>query len=86
MTDEPTIHDVVVRLSRPRPGGGHVIERAAMLAEGAQFHQVEAWVLSHGGHGEVAPSRPIRGLFAQRDTHQGAGSPVRYVLPLGALD
>jgi hypothetical protein len=86
MTEQTAVHDVVVRLSRPSSGGGHVIERAAMRAEGARFHEVEAGVLAHGGAGEAAPAQVGRGLFADRGDEPGVGSVVRYVLPAGALD
>jgi len=86
MTDQTAVHDVVVRLSRPSSGGGHVIERAAMRAEGASFHEVEAWVLAHGGAAEAQPQRVGRGLFADRGDQPGTASPVRYLLPAGALD
>jgi hypothetical protein len=42
--DEDAILALVKRLARPRASGGAVIERAAILAEGADFASVIAWI------------------------------------------
>jgi hypothetical protein len=45
---------VVTRLARRHPSGGRVIERAAILAEGAECAEVEAWIIAHRGEPEAA--------------------------------
>jgi hypothetical protein len=87
--DDAAIRALVVRLARPTKAGGHVIERAAILAEGSHCGDIEAWILQHGGHPEApAAARAATGLYAERQTAAGArpGAPaVRYLLPAGAL-
>ena len=89
LDDDTAIRELVVRLSRPHPSGGKVIERAAILAEGAGAADVVAWILGHDGQGEltVAPSRE-RGLHGARLAGSGRSDdpPLRYILPAGALD
>jgi hypothetical protein len=80
----------VTRLARPDPSGGTVIERAALVAEGAEFEAVMAWVLAHGGRPEAAAETSSRhGMHGSR-LHASGGSapraPSRFVLPPGALD
>ncbi len=86
--DDDAIRTLVIRLSRAHPSGGEVIERAAILAEGADFDAVVGWIIAHDGRPEAkaAPSAP-RGLHGTRLTAAaGAGGPpARYVLPAGAL-
>jgi hypothetical protein len=84
-TDE-AIRALVTRLSRPHPSGGKVIERAAILAEGADFTSVISWIVAHGGKPEAAAATPSRGLHGSRPDHDGADSePRRLVLPPGPL-
>jgi hypothetical protein len=87
--DEDTIRSLVARLARPHKSGGGVIERAAILAEGADSGEVLAWITAHGAVPEdVAPAAASRGLHSARltDTAQTrAGAPRRYVLPPGVL-
>lgn len=88
--DETVIHALVTRLARPHRDGGHVVEGAAIRAEGSDFDAVEAWILGRGGKPEVAPARPpARGLHAARyadsEAHRNL-STSRYLLPPGALD
>jgi hypothetical protein len=88
--DDDTIRAMVTRLSRKHPSGGSVIERAAILAEGADLDDVVAWITAHAGEPEAAPApkHAARGLYDARPD-QGAASgrpPRRYVLPSGALD
>lgn len=88
--DDEAIRALVTRLARPMPSGGSVVERAAVLAEGADFTAVMAWIAKHGGRPEeVAPSRPKGGLYGSRlsDSGEGAASrePSRFVLPPDAL-
>jgi hypothetical protein len=79
---------VVGRLARRHPSGGTVIERAAILAEGADSTAVVAWVIAHGGQPEAAVVSAKRGLHSPRplDASAAAGRPpLRWVLPPGAL-
>jgi hypothetical protein len=86
---EQAIRAVVARLARPDGDGGAVIERAAIIAEGAPAAAIEAWVLAHGGEPEaplLATPRP--GLYALRPGGRlstGTRPPRRYVLPSDAL-
>jgi hypothetical protein len=86
--DDDAIRALVIRLSRAHPSGGEVIERAAILAEGADFTAVEGWIMAHDGRPEAkaAPSAG-RGLHGARLTAAAGatGPPARYVLPAGAL-
>ena len=85
---DDAIRAVVVRLSRPHASGGDVIERAAILAEGADAAAIVAWIIAHAGEAEATAPRPSSGgLHGARMSH-GSGasvSPRRYVLPVGAL-
>lgn len=86
MGDE-AIHAVVARLARPRREGGHVIERAAILATGPDAGAIEAWILAHAGMPEQSARPSPRGLHGGR-LHDAAGEdrlPRRFVLPLGVL-
>ena len=88
--DDDAIRSLVTRLARPRPSGGATIERAAILAEGADFDAVMRWIVAHGGEAEAATSSSSRhGLHgAQLRTSGSAQSrvPARFILPAGALD
>jgi hypothetical protein len=87
--DDDAIRALVSRLARPHPSGGEVIERAAILAEGADFTEVVAWITAHAGIPEaIAASGPRHGLHGARlDSRDGAQprTPLRFVLPAGAL-
>jgi hypothetical protein len=87
--DDDAIRTLVTRLSRPHPSGGEVIERAAILAEGADSSAVLTWIVAHHGEPEaLAPAGSGRGLHSARlYTSDGADgrTPLRYVLPRGAL-
>jgi hypothetical protein len=87
--DDEAIRRVVVRLSRPHPSGGEVIERAAILAEGPDSSAVLTWIAAHDGAPEDrAPAASGRGLHSARLHRGGAADtrpPLRYVLPRGAL-
>jgi hypothetical protein len=83
------IRAAVIRLSRPDNDGGAVIERAAIMAEGAPAAAIEAWILQHGGEPE-APTvgTPAPGLYGLRPDSTlvgGSRAPRRYVLPATAL-
>jgi hypothetical protein len=84
---DASIRAVVERLSRPRPSGGTVIERAAILAEGSDAEAIIRWILSHSGRPEpIAPPAPARGLHGSRSSRGGGEQPPpRYILPAGAL-
>ena len=90
--DDVAIRALVVRLCRPHPSGGDVIERAAILAEGADSADIVGWITDHAGQPETAtPKRPgglHGGLHSARaaDSAQAGRAPLRYVLPAGALD
>lgn len=87
------IRALVKRLGRPHPSGGTVIERAAILAEGADFASVMAWIVDHDGHPEPDPKTNVAavstsGLHGSRQDRMGAEPgrpPHRYVLPAGVL-
>jgi hypothetical protein len=75
---------IVTRLARKHPSGGRVVERAAILAEGADCADVVAWITAHRGVPEAALPATRRGLHSP-----GLGAshaPARYVLPPGAFD
>jgi hypothetical protein len=86
---ERAIRAAVVRLSRPHASGGDVIERAAILAEGADADAIVAWIFAHAGEPEaIVPRAPARGLHGARMgglSGPAGGAPRRYVLPVGAL-
>jgi hypothetical protein len=84
--DDETIRTLVTRLARPHASGGKVVERAAILAEGADFTSVIGWIVAHGGKAETASAAPSRGLHGTRIGGGGADSqPLRFVLPPGQL-
>jgi hypothetical protein len=86
--DDDGIRAMVARLSRRHSSGGKVIERAAILAEGADLESVVQWIVAHDGQPEArAPARSTGGLHGARFTASvDAGrAPARYVLPAGAL-
>ncbi|HET9902053.1 MAG TPA: hypothetical protein VFR46_13470 [Actinomycetes bacterium] len=88
--DDQTIRSLVTRLARAHPSGGTVVERAAIVAEGADSRAVVSWIVDHGGTPEAAvPTAQRRGLHGSL-LHAGGNSepraPSRYVLPAGALD
>jgi hypothetical protein len=86
--DDVAIRALVVRLSRPHASGGDVIERAAIMAEGAGSADIVSWITDHAGQPEVVTSERHDGLHGGRvaDNAQAGRAPLRYVLPAGALD
>jgi hypothetical protein len=88
-SDDDAIRALVIRLSRPHRSGGEVIERAAIMAAGADSTAVIAWITDHAGVPETAAATaPRLGLHGSRlgggsDTESRA--PLRFVLPAGAL-
>jgi hypothetical protein len=89
MRNEEEIRALVSRLSRRHPSGGTVIERAAIIAEGADSGAVVAWILDHAGEPEAAIDTSKRGLHSSRlsgSIGPESRTPARYVLPAGALN
>ena len=87
--DDDAIRSMVTRLGRAHPSGGTVIERAAILAEGADFDAVMTWIAAHGGEPEAEVRNVSRsGLHGSR-VHDRRGTeartPSRFVLPATAL-
>jgi hypothetical protein len=88
--EDDAIRTLVTRLARAHPSGGTVIERAAIVAAGADFEAIMAWIVAHGGKPEAGGEATTRhGLHGSR-LHASGGSepraPSRFVLPAGALD
>jgi hypothetical protein len=86
--DDDAIRAVVRRLARPHPSGGDVIERAVIIAEGADSAAIIAWITAHAGAPEATVSSAPRGLHGSRLNDSGGAeprTPLRYVLPAGAL-
>jgi hypothetical protein len=85
--EDLAIRDLVTRLSRPHKSGGKVIERAAILAEGADSAEIVDWITDHAGRPEASIAVGHGGLHGNRlDDARASGAPLRYVLPAGALD
>ena len=87
--DDDAILALVTRLARPHPSGGAVIERAAILAEGADFPSVIAWITAHAGKPEASvsavPSRGLHGTRLNDSARAEPRTPLRFVLPAGTL-
>ena len=81
--DDDAIRVLVARLARPHGSGGLVVERAALLAAGADFEVAVAWIHAQGGRSETLPVRAERGLHGPQA--RGDAPPVRYILPAGAV-
>jgi hypothetical protein len=82
--EDDAILALVTRLARPHTSGGDVIERAAILAEGADSSAVIEWIISHAGEPESAvASGSMRGLHSAPDAR--SRPPLRFVLPAGTL-
>jgi hypothetical protein len=88
--DDLEINALVTRLSRPHSSGGVVIERAAILAEGADFAAVMDWITANGGEPDVttsaARSRGLHGSRMNGGDATASRAPLRFVLPRRALD
>ena len=85
--DDDEIRGLVKRLSRRHPSGGDVVERAAILASGADSSAILTWIAARGEAEDLAPRNSGNGLHGARF---GGGSdttrmPLRYVLPSGTL-
>ena len=88
VSTDDAIRAAVVRLSRPHRSGGFVIERAAILAEGAASGRILEWITAHAGEPEaLAPAKTARGLHGARfGGDVAARAPARYILPAGSFD
>ena len=90
MRNDEEIRALLSRLARSHPSGGTVIERAAIVAEGADSAAVVSWILDHEGKPEEVVDRPSkRGLHSPRLSGESGAAPrppARYVLPAGALN
>jgi hypothetical protein len=87
--DDDAIRVLLTRLSRPHGSGGEVIERAAIMAAGADSAAIVEWIVAHDGRPETqAPAASGGGLHGARlndGDRVDASRPRRYVLPPGAL-
>lgn len=83
--DDEAISTLITRLARPHASGGRVIERAAILAAGADFPSVMAWIVGHDGQPETGVASPVRGGLHGSRVNDGGGArarqPLRFVLP-----
>jgi hypothetical protein len=82
---DDVLREVVRGLARRHPSGGMVVERAAILAAGADCSAVVAWITAHSGEPEAAIASSGGGLHGTRPSDTSHLPPVRYVLPAGAL-
>jgi hypothetical protein len=86
---EETIRALVGRLSRPHRGGGRVIERAAILAEGANAAAILEWLTAGAWTPEDAvPGAADRGGSGMHGMRRQTAAlreraPRRYVSPPG---
>ncbi len=88
--NDSEITTLVTRLSRPHPSGGTVIERAAILAAGAEYPAIMSWIIAHSGTPETTPttgrSRGLHGSRINDGSHPASRPPMRFVLPPGTLN
>jgi hypothetical protein len=88
-TDDQAIHALLRRLARPHRSGGHVVERAAIMAEGHDAAAIITWIEAHDGVPEApTASGAGRGLHGSRIDAPGQAEerrPRRFILPAGAL-
>jgi hypothetical protein len=87
--EETAIRTLLTRLARPHPSGGQVVERAAILAAGADFPEVMEWITAHAGKAD-APVKAVKSQGLHGARMGGPASPeqrqaLRYVLPADAL-
>jgi hypothetical protein len=89
MIDDSAIREIVIRLARPTASGAHSIERAAILAEGSDCGDIEAWILRQGGEPQTNTTARLQGgLHAERVRARSARpgtAPTRYILPASSL-
>lgn len=86
---DEAIRALIRRLARAHPSGGRVVERASLLAAGADFRVLMAWIEAHDGKPEahVAATRTDHGVHGARfDAGRTRdATPVRFVLPAEML-
>jgi hypothetical protein len=86
---DDAIRAVIRRLARAHPSGGRVVERASLLAAGADFRVLMAWIEAHDGKPEalVSRTRTDHGVHGARsDAGRGQdATPLRFVLPAETL-
>jgi hypothetical protein len=86
MSDEETVRTAVLRLSRPHPSGGRVIERAAVLAAGPDAPAILRWISEHAQAEELGPSVGDQGIHGARaSAGPDQRKPLRYVVSATAL-
>jgi hypothetical protein len=80
------ITTLIRSLSRPHPSGGVVIERAAILASGADSPEIIDWIITHSGTAETPAvrSRGLHGARLHADVDR-ASHPTRFILPADTL-
>lgn len=86
--DSEDLRVLIARLARPHRSGGRVVERASLLASGADFGAALAWIEAHGGKPEpLAPPKVARGVHGGRPSSMAPGepAPLRFILPSAAL-
>ena len=77
-----------MRLSRPHPSGGRVIERAAVLAAGSNAAAMLTWISDHAQAEDLAPPADAHGIHGARATtvaHADVRKPLRYVVSAAEL-
>ncbi len=86
---DEAIRALIRRLARAHPSGGRVVERASLLAAGADFRVLMAWIEAHDGRPEplVAAKRTDHGVHGARFDAGRArdATALRFVLPAEAL-
>jgi hypothetical protein len=91
MMEDDLIRALVGRLARPHSSGGVVIERAAILASGADSAAVLSWIATHKGEPEAerealaAPGGLYGGRLSGNRSARPSARPSRYILPPGSL-
>jgi hypothetical protein len=84
--EDDEIRVLVQSLSRRHPSGGTVIERAAIMASGADSAAILAWLDVHDAEPEELPPAAVAGgLHGARAGARGPSAPRRYVLPAGVF-
>ena len=86
MRNDDEIRALFSRLSRSHPSGGTVIERAAIVAGGADSAAVVEWILEHAGAAEAAPDTSSKRGLHSAPIGSETRAPARYVLPAGTLN
>ena len=83
--DDDEIRTLVARLGRAHRSGGRVIERAAIVAAGADSDAIVRWILAHGGQPEAAAAASakhgLHGSLHHPGDAPGDRPPARFVLP-----